>query len=99
MLDADSGDQVWQFALGEEKSRDDIDKYYPVARVPDLSGSRYDEIVVGSIGSRIYLLDGSSGNTIWSHPIDEQISDIASIELQGGQEYIVVEDRDKGVTP
>jgi outer membrane protein assembly factor BamB len=97
VLDADSGEQVWQFGLGEEKRRDDIDKYYLVARVSDLSESRHDEIAVGSIGSRIYLLDGSNGNTIWSHPIDEQISDIASIELQGGQEYIFVEDRDKGV--
>ena len=97
VLNADSGEQVWQFDLGEEKSRKDIDKYYPVARVPNLSESSHDEIAVGSIGSRLYLLDGMSGNTIWSHPIDEQISDIMSIGLQGTQEYIVVEDRDKGV--
>jgi outer membrane protein assembly factor BamB len=97
VLNADSGEQVWQFDLGEEKSRKDIDKYYPVARVPNLSESSHDEIAVGSIGSRLYLLDGMSGNTIWSHPIDEQISDIMSIGLQGPQEYIVVEDRDKGV--
>jgi outer membrane protein assembly factor BamB len=98
VLNADSGEQVWQFDLGEEKSRKDIDKYYPVARVPNLSESSQDEIAVGSIGSRLYLLDGMSGNTIWSHPIGEQISDIMSIGLQGGQEYIVVEDRDKGVS-
>jgi outer membrane protein assembly factor BamB len=97
VLDAGSGEQVWRFDLGEEKSRNDIDKYYPVGRIPDLSGSENDEIAVGSIDSRLYLLDGKSGNTIWSHPIDEQISDIASIELQGGQEYIIVQDNDRGV--
>lgn len=97
VLNADTGEQVWQFDLGEEKSRNDIEKYYPVARIPDISESRHDEIAVGDIGSRVYLLDGMNANVIWSHPINAQISDIASIRLHGGQTYVIVEDRDKRV--
>lgn len=97
VLNADIGEQVWRFDLGDERSRKDIDKYYPVARVPNLSQSSHDEIAVGSIGSRLYLLDGMNGNTIWSHAVNEQISEIMSIELQGGQAYIIVEDTEEGV--
>ncbi|HEX7033253.1 MAG TPA: PQQ-binding-like beta-propeller repeat protein [Nitrososphaera sp.] len=97
VLNAHTGEQAWRFDLGEERSRNDIEKYYPVARVPDLSESRHDEIAVGDIGSRLYLLDGMNANVIWSYPINEQISDIMSIELQGGQAYVIVEDRDKRI--
>lgn len=97
VLNAGTGEQVWRFDLGEERSRKDIDKYYPVARIANLAESSHDEIAVGSIDSRLYLLDGMNANIIWSHPINGQISDIMFIELQDGQAYIIVEDRDKKV--
>jgi len=94
VLDAGSGEQVWRFDLGDEKSRDDIEKYYPVARVPNLAGSEHDELAVATIVSRMYLLDGESGNTIWSYPVGGQITGITSVGLKGGQEYIIAEDRE-----
>ncbi|MEW6604183.1 MAG: PQQ-binding-like beta-propeller repeat protein [Thermoproteota archaeon] len=97
VLNIDTGEQVWRFDLGEERSRNDIEKYYPVIRIPDISETSNDEIAVGDIGSRMYLLDGMSANIIWSYPINEQISDILSIELHDGQAYVIVEDRDKRV--
>jgi outer membrane protein assembly factor BamB len=97
VLDAGSGDPVWQFDLGEERSRNDLDKHYPVAHIRSLSQNSYDEIAVASIDSTIYLLDGMKGGLIWSHPVGGQISDIASIEMQGGQAFIVVEDQEDGV--
>lgn len=97
VLNAGTGEQVWRFDLGQERSRNDFDKYYPVVRVSNLAESSHDEIAVGSIDSRLYLLDGMNANIIWSHPINEEISDITFIGLQGGQVYVLVEDRDKSV--
>lgn len=94
VLDADNGEQVWRFDLGEERSRNDIEMYYPVARVAHFGESRHDEIAVGSIDSRLRLLDGMNGNTLWSHPINKQISDIMFVEPNGSQVYVVIEDRD-----
>lgn len=97
VLIAESGEQIWEFDLGEDRGRNDLDKYYPVARVANLADTNHDEIAVGSIDSRLYLLDGMGGDVIWSHPIGGQISDIMSIELEEGQAYIVVEDQENGV--
>jgi outer membrane protein assembly factor BamB len=97
VLDAGSGEQVWQFDLGEDRSRNDLDKHYPVARIPNLSQNGYDEIAVGSIDSTTYLLDGMRGGLIWSHPVGGQISDITSIGMEDGQAYVIVEDQDDGV--
>jgi outer membrane protein assembly factor BamB len=97
VLDADTGDQVWQFGLGNERSRNDFDKHYPVAHVRNLSQNGYDEIAVASIDSTAYLLDGMKGSLIWSHPIGGQISGILSIGMEGGQAYVIVEDQEEGV--
>ena len=97
VMDASTGDQIWQFDLGQEKSRSDFDKYYPVVRVDDFAKSSSDEIAVASIDSRLYLLDGADGSVIWSHPIGGVISGLAFAKLQGGQTYIVVEDQEEGV--
>jgi outer membrane protein assembly factor BamB len=97
LLSAETGEQAWQFDLGEEKGRSDIDKYYPVSRVPDLTGNGYDEIAVGEIGSDLQLLDGKEGSTVWTHHIDGQISGIDFIETGEGQAYVIVEDQYAGM--
>lgn len=93
VVNARTGEEVWRFGLGQEKSRSDLEKYYPVVRVPNLMDSSLDELAVGSFDSRSYLLDGSGGHIIWSHPIDKEISDIMYTQLQGDQVYVIVEDK------
>ncbi len=92
LLDAKTGQQSWKFRLGEEQSRNDLEKRYPVARIADSSGRNNDELAVGSIDSRLHLLDPASGATIWSHAINGEISGITFIPAQQGQKYILVED-------
>jgi len=92
-LDARTGKQSWLLHLGEDKSRDDTGKYYPVARVPDLNRNNHDEVAVGSVDAKIYLLDGSDGGTIWSYSVSGGSSRVASIQAKDGQKYIVVADK------
>ena len=92
LLDIGTGQQIWKFRLGEEQSRNDLEKRYPVARIADSSGGNNDELAVGSIDSKLHLLDPASGATIWSHPINGEISGITFIGAHEGQKYILVED-------
>ena len=89
LIDADKGNQLWQFTLGEDKSKDDLGKYYPVSTIPDLNGNNLDEIAVGSTGSRIYLLDGKDGAIIWSNSVGGGSTAITSISTSNLQQYIV----------
>jgi outer membrane protein assembly factor BamB len=97
LLDAKTGEEKWKFRLGDEQSRDDLDKLYPVARIADTTGQNRDELAVGSIDSRLHLLDPASGSTIWSHPINGEISGISFIPAKEGQKYILVEDVYTGI--
>jgi len=96
LLDAKTGQQHWEFRLGEEHSRNDLDKSYPVTRIADSRGQN-DELAVGSIDAKLYLLDPFSGDTIWTHPINGEISGISFIPGQEGQKYILVKDLYTGV--
>lgn len=89
LIYANTGNQVWQFGLGEDKSKDDLNKYYPVARIPDLNNNKYDEIVVGSIDSRIYLLDGRDATILWSFSVGGGSTAITSLSTSDSQRYIV----------
>jgi outer membrane protein assembly factor BamB len=96
LLDAKTGEQKWQYDLGEERSRDDLSKIYPVARV-GTTGAR-DELAVGSIDSKLYLLNPADGGVIWSHGVTGEIGGMVFIAAPGGRKYIVVEESYKGLT-
>lgn len=93
LLKAISGEQVWQFQLGQDTSRQDLEKFLPLARVTDLNGNGYDELAVGSLGADVYLLDAKLATIIWSHAITNGISMITSIEIGDGQSYILIFDK------
>ncbi len=95
LLDAKTGAQKWQYRLGEERSRDDLSKIYPVARIAT-AGAR-DELAVGSIDSKLYLLNPTDGSVIWSHGVTGEIGSMAFVATAGGQKYIIVEDSYLGV--
>ena len=92
LRDGGTGQETWQFSLGEDKGRNDLEKYYPVARVADFSKNDHDEIGVGSINSKVYLLDQMNGMIIWSHSVSGGAGLISSIAAQNGQRYILVAD-------
>ncbi|HEV8405162.1 MAG TPA: PQQ-binding-like beta-propeller repeat protein [Nitrososphaera sp.] len=97
LLDGRTGQEVWRFSLGDDKSRNDLAKYYPVTTVPDLNGNDYDEIAVGSIDSMIHLLDEKDAMTIWSHSVEGGGSLITSIAAKEDQRYILVADKESRV--
>jgi outer membrane protein assembly factor BamB len=92
LRNGETGQEVWQFDLGEDKGRNDLDKFYPIARVPDFTNNGYDEIGVGSIDSKLYLLDQKDGMIIWSHSVTGGVGLINSIAVGDGQRYINVAD-------
>jgi outer membrane protein assembly factor BamB len=94
LLDGITGREIWRFDLGEDKTRNDMDKYYPIASVPDLNGNAYDEITVGSIGATIYLLDTKDPDVLWSHSVGGGGTMISSIQISDDQRYILVGDRE-----
>ncbi len=96
LLDAKTSEEAWRFGLGEERSRKDLEKYYPVARIADAAG-RNDELAVGSIDSIVHLFDAGTGSSIWTHPINGEIRRISFVPAEGTQKYIVVEDEHNGV--
>jgi outer membrane protein assembly factor BamB len=96
LLDARTGEQKWQYFLGEERSRDDLSKIYPVARV-GTTGAR-DELAVGSIDSKLYLINPADGGVIWSHGVTGEIGGMVFVVAPSGQKYIMVEESYKGVT-
>ncbi len=93
LLEAISGEQVWQFQLGQDNSKQDLEKYLPLASVTDLNGNGYDELVVGSLGADVYLLDAKLATIIWSHSITDGTSIITSIAIGAGQRYILIFDK------
>jgi hypothetical protein len=97
LLDGRTGQEIWRFSLGDDKSRNDLAKYYPVTTVPDLNGNDYDEIAVGSIDSMIHLLDEKDAMTIWSHSVEGGGSLITSIAAKEDQRYILVADKESRV--
>jgi outer membrane protein assembly factor BamB len=97
LLDGRTGQEKWKFDLGEERSRDDLIKFYPVARITDQSSNGNDELAVGSIDSKLYLFDPATGGNIWTHAINGQINGIEFVPAPGGQKYIVVKDQYSGV--
>jgi outer membrane protein assembly factor BamB len=92
LRDADTGQEVWQFDLGEDRGRNDLEKYYPIAIVPDFTNNGYDEIGVGSIDSKLYLLDQKDGMIIWSHSVTGGVGLINSIAGRDGQRYVNIAD-------
>ncbi len=96
LLDGKTGQEKWKFDLGEERSRDDLIKFYPVARIADESNAN-DELAVGSIDSKLYLFDPATGGNIWTHAINGQINGIEFVPAPGGQKYIIVKDQYSGV--
>ena len=96
LLDSKTGEQKWQYALGEERSRDDLNKIYPVARIAT-TGAR-DELAVGSIDSKLYLLNPADASVIWSYGVTGEIGGMAFAVAPGGQNYIMVEESYHGVT-
>jgi len=92
LRDGGSGQEVWQFDLGEDRGRNDLEKYYPIAIVPDITNNGFDEIGVGSIDSKLYLLDQKDGMIIWSHSVTGGVGQINSIATRDGQRYITVAD-------
>lgn len=92
LRNGETGQEVWQFDLGEDKGRNDLDKFYSIARVPDFTNNGYDEIGVGSIDSKLYLLDQKDGMIIWSHSVTGGVGLINSIAAGDGQRYINVAD-------
>jgi outer membrane protein assembly factor BamB len=97
LLNGNTGQEILRFHLGEDKSRDDLGRYYPIQTVPDLNGNGYDELAVGSIDSTIRLLDGKELNVIWSHSVDGGCNLISSIPAGGDQRYILVADKKSNV--
>ncbi|MGI0036796.1 MAG: PQQ-binding-like beta-propeller repeat protein [Nitrososphaera sp.] len=95
LLDAKTGEQKWQYRLGEERSRDDLSKVYPVARIATAGAS--DELAVGSIDSKLYLLNLADGSVIWSHGVTGEIGGMTFVGAPGGQKYVIVEESYKGV--
>ncbi len=93
LLKAISGEQVWQFQLGQDTSKQDLEKYLPLTSIADLNGNGYDELAVGSLGSDAYLLDSKLATIIWSHSITYGTSMITSIEIGNGQKYILIFDK------
>lgn len=96
LYDSKTGEQKWQYELGEEKSRDDLSKIYPVARIAT-AGAR-DELAVGSIDSKLYLLNPADGSVIWSHAVTGEIGGMTFVTALNGQKYIIVEESYRGVT-
>ena len=96
LLDAKTGEQKWQYTLGEERSRDDLSKVYPVARIATAGAS--DELAVGSIDSKLYLLNVADGSVIWSHGVTGEIGGMTFVGAPGGQQYVIVEESYKGVS-
>jgi outer membrane protein assembly factor BamB len=95
LLDAKTGVQKWQYTLGEERSRDDLSKVYPVARIATAGAG--DELAVGSIDSKLYLLNLADGSIIWSHGVTGEIGGMTFVGTQSGQKYVIVEESYKGV--
>jgi outer membrane protein assembly factor BamB len=95
LLDAETGEQKWQYSMGEERSRDDLSKIYPVARIAT-AGVR-DELALGSIDSKFYLLNPADGGVILSHAVTGEIGGMTFIASPGGKSYIVVEESYKGI--
>jgi outer membrane protein assembly factor BamB len=95
LLDAKTGEQKWQYFLGEERSRNDLDKIYPVSRIAT-AGAR-DELAVGSIDSKLYLLNPLDGSIIWSHGLTGEVGGMTYVAAPGGQKYIIVEDSYLGI--
>lgn len=95
LLDSKTGQQKWQYRLGEERSRDDLNKVYPVARI-GTSGVK-DELALGSIDSKLYLLNILDGTVIWSHAVTGEIGGMVFAAAPNGQKYIIVEDSYLGV--
>jgi outer membrane protein assembly factor BamB len=96
LLDAKTGAQKWQYRLGEERSRDDLSKVYPLARIAT-AGAR-DELAVGSIDSKLYLLNPADASVIWSHGVTGEIGGMVYVAAPKGQKYIIVEESYLGVT-
>ena len=90
VLNTNTGQKMWQFSLGEDKSRNDIDKHFPVARVSDLNGNNHDEIVVGSIDSKVYLLDGSDGAIIWRYSNVAGVNFVSYLQSEGDAKVFVL---------
>lgn len=95
LFDARTGEKVWTYQLGEERSRDDLNKIYPVARIGTV-GAR-DELAVGSIDSKMYLLNPLDASIIWSHSVTGEVGGMAYVNNPNGQKYIIVEDSYLGV--
>jgi hypothetical protein len=96
LFDAVTTKQIWQLQLGQTGGSD-VDKVYPIARMPDLNGNGNEEIVLGSLNGKVNVMDVSDATVIWSHPISPGISKITSIALHGSQRYIIVADSLSGV--
>ncbi len=73
LLDSVNGEQLWKLDLGDDKSRNDLPKRYPVARIPDLDGDGFDEVAAGSINSSVYLLYGKTGEIKWQYPVNSKV--------------------------
>lgn len=97
VLNGKTGEQNWEFPLGNDKSRNDMDKSYPVSRIADTTGRSRDELAVTSIDSRLYLMSPKNGAIVWSHPVSGQIKGISSIPASESQKYILVESAFDGI--
>jgi len=89
LLDAKTGNQLWQLSLGGDVGGDDFKKYFAVAVIPDMNGNGHDELALGKTDSNLYLMDVSDASTIWSYSLGGQATTINFLSTDTGQEYIV----------
>jgi outer membrane protein assembly factor BamB len=89
LLDAKTGNQLWQVSLGNDIGGDDLKKYYAMGRIPDLNGNGYDELAIGKRDSTLYLLDLNDATTVWSYPLGGQATNINFLSTDGKQKYII----------
>ena len=89
LLDAKTGNQLWQLSLGNDFGGDDLDKYYAMARIPDLNENGHDELAIGKRDATLYLLDLSDATTVWSYSLGGQATNINFLSTEGKQKYVI----------